>query len=316
MRERRQHLFVQHPILLVDEAVRLFADFGKQRAQPGQRHARRRRVREELLLEPRDPDLEELVEVAADDAQEAQPLEHGDDGVLREGEHAPVECELRQLAIDRRRIGWTHRAVGRYGIADGWGSLEKSGAAMLQGSYRARESPFLLGSALPRRSQRWLFVPPTTLAVVDLGSNSFRLQIGRVEGDQIYQLDTWRETLRLGAGLDAKGRLKPRGDADGARMPRALPRAAVRPAPVGGARGRDEHVSRRDATRASSWGAPSARSAFRSTSSAATRRRVSPTSASRTSCRARSSRGSSSTSAGARPSSSSAAASRRSASNR
>ena len=46
---------------------------------------------------------------------------------------------------------------------------------------------------------------PTTLAVVDLGSNSFRLQIGRVEGDQIYQLDTWRETLRLGAGLDCQG---------------------------------------------------------------------------------------------------------------
>ncbi|MEO8305430.1 MAG: Ppx/GppA phosphatase family protein [Betaproteobacteria bacterium] len=50
---------------------------------------------------------------------------------------------------------------------------------------------------------------PTTLAVVDLGSNSFRLEIGRVEGDQVYQLDTWRETLRLGAGLDVKGRLKP-----------------------------------------------------------------------------------------------------------
>ena len=33
--------------------------------------------------------------------------------------------------------------------------------------------------------------------------------MGRVEGDQVYQLDTWRETLRLGAGLDAKGRLKP-----------------------------------------------------------------------------------------------------------
>ncbi len=46
------------------------------------------------------------------------------------------------------------------------------------------------------------------LAVVDLGSNSFRLEIGRVEGDQIYQLDTWRETLRLGAGLDDRGRLK------------------------------------------------------------------------------------------------------------
>ncbi len=46
------------------------------------------------------------------------------------------------------------------------------------------------------------------LAVVDLGSNSFRLEIGRVEGGQIYQLDTWRETLRFGAGLDDKGRLK------------------------------------------------------------------------------------------------------------
>jgi len=49
----------------------------------------------------------------------------------------------------------------------------------------------------------------TTLAVVDLGSNSFRLEIGRVEGDQIYRLDTWRETLRFGAGLDAHARIKP-----------------------------------------------------------------------------------------------------------
>ena len=43
-----------------------------------------------------------------------------------------------------------------------------------------------------------------TLAVVDMGSNSFRLEIGRVEGDQIYRLDTWRETLRMGAGIDAR----------------------------------------------------------------------------------------------------------------
>src|SRR5437762_2116047 len=39
-----------------------------------------------------------------------------------------------------------------------------------------------------------------TLAVVDLGSNSFRLEIGRVEGGQIYRQDTWRETLRFGGG--------------------------------------------------------------------------------------------------------------------
>jgi exopolyphosphatase/guanosine-5'-triphosphate,3'-diphosphate pyrophosphatase len=48
---------------------------------------------------------------------------------------------------------------------------------------------------------------PETLAVVDLGSNSFRLEIGRVEGDQIFRLDTWRETIRFGAGMDEKGNL-------------------------------------------------------------------------------------------------------------
>ncbi|MCC6869276.1 MAG: Ppx/GppA family phosphatase [Burkholderiales bacterium] len=50
-------------------------------------------------------------------------------------------------------------------------------------------------------------VRPQTLAVVDLGSNSFRLEIGRVEGSQIFSLDTWRETIRFGAGMDAKGNL-------------------------------------------------------------------------------------------------------------
>src|SRR6059036_1177381 len=80
--------------------------------------------------------------------------------------------------------------------------------ANVTGKLRRQRKPVsaTLCAALTARS---LFVPPTTLAVVDLGSNSFRLQIGRVEGDQIYQLATWRETLRLGAALDAKGRLKP-----------------------------------------------------------------------------------------------------------
>jgi exopolyphosphatase/guanosine-5'-triphosphate,3'-diphosphate pyrophosphatase len=42
----------------------------------------------------------------------------------------------------------------------------------------------------------------STLAAVDLGSNSFHCQIGRVVGDQIYPLDSLREPVRLGAGLD------------------------------------------------------------------------------------------------------------------
>lgn len=39
------------------------------------------------------------------------------------------------------------------------------------------------------------------LAAVDLGSNSFRLQVARVEDNQLYMLDGMREPVRLAAGL-------------------------------------------------------------------------------------------------------------------
>jgi exopolyphosphatase/guanosine-5'-triphosphate,3'-diphosphate pyrophosphatase len=41
----------------------------------------------------------------------------------------------------------------------------------------------------------------TTIAAVDLGSNSFRLQVARVVDDQIYPLDSLKETVRLASGL-------------------------------------------------------------------------------------------------------------------
>ena len=41
------------------------------------------------------------------------------------------------------------------------------------------------------------------IAAVDLGSNSFRLQVARVVGDQIYPLDAIKETVRLAGGLQA-----------------------------------------------------------------------------------------------------------------
>ncbi|MGH8765955.1 MAG: exopolyphosphatase, partial [Burkholderiales bacterium] len=45
------------------------------------------------------------------------------------------------------------------------------------------------------------------LAAVDLGSNSFHLQVGRVVDGQIYPLDTLREVVRLGAGLTSEKRI-------------------------------------------------------------------------------------------------------------
>src|SRR3979409_2074 len=48
---------------------------------------------------------------------------------------------------------------------------------------------------------------PDTLAAVDLGSNSFHLEIGRVVDRQIYPLDAVREVVRLGGGLTAEKRI-------------------------------------------------------------------------------------------------------------
>jgi len=47
----------------------------------------------------------------------------------------------------------------------------------------------------------------STLAAVDLGSNSFHLQVARVVGDQLYPLDSLREPIRIGAGLTRDKRL-------------------------------------------------------------------------------------------------------------
>src|SRR5688572_11936664 len=73
------------------------------------------------------------------------------------------------------------------------------------------------------------------LAAVDLGSNSFHLQVGRVVDGQIYPLDTLREVVRLGAGLTSEKRIDRATQARalealqriGERL-RGLPRSAVR----------------------------------------------------------------------------------------
>ena len=45
------------------------------------------------------------------------------------------------------------------------------------------------------------------LAAVDLGSNSFRLEIGQIDQGLYRRVDYLKETVRLGAGLDADGML-------------------------------------------------------------------------------------------------------------
>jgi len=48
------------------------------------------------------------------------------------------------------------------------------------------------------------------LAAIDLGSNSFRLEIGQVTGSHIARRGYWKETVRLAAGIGADNRLSRR----------------------------------------------------------------------------------------------------------
>jgi len=52
-------------------------------------------------------------------------------------------------------------------------------------------------------AKRW----PGQLAAIDMGSNSFRLEIGQLIGGRYRRVDYLKETVRLGAGLDRNGLL-------------------------------------------------------------------------------------------------------------
>ena len=55
----------------------------------------------------------------------------------------------------------------------------------------------------PERGARW----PGQLAAIDMGSNSFRLEIGQLAQGRYRRIDYLKETVRLGAGLDDAGLL-------------------------------------------------------------------------------------------------------------
>jgi exopolyphosphatase/guanosine-5'-triphosphate,3'-diphosphate pyrophosphatase len=48
---------------------------------------------------------------------------------------------------------------------------------------------------------------PQTLAAIDIGSNSIKLTVARRQGDGIEELYRDSETVRLGEGIEATGRL-------------------------------------------------------------------------------------------------------------
>ena len=66
-------------------------------------------------------------------------------------------------------------------------------------------------SEAPAAESRW----PGQLAAIDLGSNSFRLEIAQLHGGHYRRVDYLKETVRLGGGLDARGHLSEEATARG-----------------------------------------------------------------------------------------------------
>ena len=98
--QRRAQVLLQRARL----ALHVVGDLGADRVE---RLARRAAVLErrldagvDLVVQARDPDHEELVEVVGGDRDELQPLEQRHGLVLRELDHALVELQPRQLAVE------------------------------------------------------------------------------------------------------------------------------------------------------------------------------------------------------------------------
>ena len=98
--ERGKHLAVEQPVLVGDERVRFRRHVLEHALRPHLVRTDRRRARLDLGLHAGDADLEEFVEVAADDAEKLQPLEQRIVAVLRLREHAAGERELPELAVE------------------------------------------------------------------------------------------------------------------------------------------------------------------------------------------------------------------------
>ena len=98
--ELRQEFRVEQLILRGNHRVDFLRDLLEKLVGPGAIGPDGRRAGFDLRMQTGHTDLEELVEVAADDAQKLQPFEYGIARVFRLSEHAPRERELTELAID------------------------------------------------------------------------------------------------------------------------------------------------------------------------------------------------------------------------
>ena len=140
--EFRQHLLIERAVLLDDQLTGLVADPRQHLARLGQGHADRRDLRAQLLAQAGHADLEELVQIAADDAQEAQPLQRRHLRIRRQRQHPPIERQQRKFAIERGCVGQGRRGRQRIpGAAVGTTTGSDGVGRVFPGRLHVHESP-------------------------------------------------------------------------------------------------------------------------------------------------------------------------------
>ena len=134
VRERRDDLAVVDRQLASDQALDPGPDC-PQLLQRGHAVGRGDRHRgQQLLLEARHAHLEEVVQVLAEDGQEANPLEERKPRISSHAEHPLVEVEPRQLAVDVAGTGRREdRRRFRFGVGSDRHARNFSGCARAPG---------------------------------------------------------------------------------------------------------------------------------------------------------------------------------------
>ncbi len=115
--EQRLHVVFEELHLRGDQLLRAFPD--RVDLLP-RAHAVRRRARHtgaQLLVQPRDANLEELVQIAAEDREKPSTLERRPTGLPSAREHPRVVIERRELAIQEPRLRHDRRRDARSGHA-------------------------------------------------------------------------------------------------------------------------------------------------------------------------------------------------------
>ncbi len=87
------------------QRMRVRRDVGQHVLRRAPHVGRHRESGDDAALQARDPHHEELVEVAGEDRQEVRPLEHRKRRILGELEHALVERQPAELAIQVAILG-------------------------------------------------------------------------------------------------------------------------------------------------------------------------------------------------------------------